>query len=90
MSEVHLSDGDRAWLETRFKAILDKQGDQDTRIGDLQLEVVTLEVGSAHKCAAAIEKHEAGSWSHNPYKAGGFVAALVGIVEGARKIFSGH
>lgn len=85
-----LSEGDRQWLETRFQAILDKQGTQDTTIGDLKLKVLTLEIGSAHKCADAIQKHEAGSWAHSPYKAGGLLVAIFGVVEGVKKIFSGH
>jgi hypothetical protein len=85
-----LSEGDRAWLETRFQAILDKQGKQDTRVGDLELKIVTLDLGSAHKCSDAIQKHEAGSWSHNPYKAGGLLVTIFGIVEGVKKFFGAH
>lgn len=83
-----LSDGDRAWLESRFQAILEKQGTQDTLIGDIKLKVLTLELGSVHKCSEAIEKHEASSWSHNPYKAGGLLVSVLGALEGIKKIFS--
>lgn len=85
-----LSDGDRAWLETRFKSLEDKISGQASSIGDLKIKVNTLEVGGVHKCAEEIQKHEAGSWAHSPYKAGGLLVAIFGVVEGVKKIFSGH
>jgi hypothetical protein len=85
-----LSDGDRTWLETRFKALEDKIVGQATDVGDLKLKVLTLELGSPHRCTEEIKKHEAGSWSHNPYKASGLIAGILGAVEAAKKIFSGH
>lgn len=85
-----LSEGDRTWLETRFKALEDKITGQSADVGDLKLKVLTLELGSVHRCSEAIQKHEAGAWSHNPYKAGGLLVSILGVVEGAKKFFSGH
>lgn len=85
-----LSDGDRAWLETRFKALEDKISGHASDVGELKLQVRTLEVGAVHKCAEEIQKHEASSWAHNHYKAGGLLVTVFGIVEGIKKIFSGH
>lgn len=85
-----LSEGDRAWLETRFKILHDEIRGQATDVGDLKLKVNTLEVGSVHKCAEEITKHEASSWAHSPYKAGGLLVAIFGVVEGVKKFFVGH
>lgn len=85
-----LSDGDRAWLETRFKTLHDEIKGHASSIGDLRLKINTLEIGSAHKCAEEISKHEATSWAHNPYKAAGLIASIVGAYEGVKRIFNGH
>ncbi len=85
-----LSDNDRTWLETRFKNLQDDIRGQASGLSNLREKVIGLELGSVHKCADAIEKHEAGSWAHSPYKAGGLLVAVVGVVEGVKKFFSGH
>lgn len=85
-----LSDGDRAWLETRFKNLTDEIRGHASSIGDLKLKINTLEVGSAHKCAEEIQKHEASSWAHNHIKAGGALVTIFGIVEGVKKFLGGH
>lgn len=85
-----LSDGDRTWLETRFRQISDEIKSHATEVGDLKLKVNTLEVGAVHKCAEEIQKHEASSWAHSPYKAGGLLVAIFGIVESVKKVFFGH
>lgn len=89
MSEGGLTDGDRAWLEVRFSEIRSEVKGQDNKIGDLRIDVNTLKVSSPHKCTEEIAKHEASSWAHNPYKAGGLLGAIFTAVEGAKKFF-GH
>jgi hypothetical protein len=83
MADGGLTDGDRSWLETRFKALEEKIESRDSKVNDMRIDVELLKGG--HKCTEEIQKHEAGSWAHSPYKAGGLIAAVVGIVEGVKK-----
>jgi hypothetical protein len=89
MSDGGLSGGDRAWLESRFRELADVMRGQDSKIGDLRIDVNTLKLNAPHKCTAEIQKHEAGSWAHNPYKASGLMAAVLGVFEAAKRFF-GH
>ncbi len=84
-----MSASDRQWLETRFRELADKIDGKDSKIHKLDVRLNTLEVGSIHRCSEVIERHEAKSWAHNPYKATGMAGGLVAIVEGVRKFF-GH
>jgi hypothetical protein len=89
MPDGGLTDGDRAWMETRFRSLEEKIENRDSKINDMKIDVELLKGSSGHKCTEEIQKHEAGSWAHSPYKASGLIAAVVGIVEGAKKFF-GH
>jgi hypothetical protein len=89
MADGGLTDGDRTWLEARFSELRGEMRGQDTRIGDLRIDVNTLKVGNVHKCSEAIQKHEASSWAHNPYKATGLLGGVLGVFEAAKKFF-GH
>jgi hypothetical protein len=95
-----LSDGDREWLETRFREVRDeaaatrkvleeKIDGKESKITGLRIDVETMKANNPHKCTEEIAKHEASSWSHNPYKAGGLLASIFAVVEGAKKFF-GH
>lgn len=88
MPDAGLTDGDRAWLETRFTELKREIRGQDSKIGDLRIDVNTLKIAAPHKCTEAIERHEARSWSHNPYKASGLLASVVGVVEMVKKFLS--
>lgn len=87
MSDGGLSDGDRSWLESRFRSLEEKMEKRDSAVTDLKIAVGLLKGDSGHQCVEEIKKHEAGSWAHSPYKAGGLIAAIVGVVEGAKKFF---
>jgi hypothetical protein len=89
MPDGGLSDSDRSWLETRFRAIEDKVEKKDSKVQDLEIKLAMLNVGSVHKCSEAIEAHESKSWAHNPYKATGLLAGVIGVLEGVKK-FLGH
>jgi hypothetical protein len=83
-----LTDGDRTWLETRFREIADVCRGQQSQLNDVKIDVNTLKTAAPHRCTEEIAKHEAASWAHNPYKAGGLIASIVGIVEGVKKFIS--
>ena len=82
-----LSDGDRAWMETRFKSLEEKIEKRDASINTIKIDVELLKSSGQHKCIEEIGKHEASSWAHNPYKAGGLIATVLGIFEAAKKFF---
>lgn len=82
-----LTDGDRAWLETKFQAVHTEIREQGSKVHKLDTRMIQLEAGSPHKCDEAIKAHEEGSWSHNPYKATGLFGGILGIVEGVRAFF---
>lgn len=84
-----LSDSDWSRLETRFKALEDKIDGKESKITSLRIDVETMKANSPHKCTEAIERHEAGSWSHNPKKAISLGVMVLGAVEAVRKFF-GH
>jgi hypothetical protein len=84
-----LSDGDRQWLETRFRELTDKIEKKDSKVSSLEIDVTTLKLNAPHKCTEAIERHERGSWAHNPMKASALLGAIVGVYEGVKKFF-GH
>lgn len=57
---------------------------------DIGSEVVKMKLkdaSSTHQCAEEIKKHEESAWSHNPKKAIGIAATLLGLVEGIRGFF---
>lgn len=85
-----LSDSDWQRLETRFKALEDKVDGKESKIHKLDLEINTLKLGSVHRCSDAVQKHEAQSWAHNPYKASGLIAGILGVFESAKKFFGSH
>jgi hypothetical protein len=89
MPDGGLSDADRAWLESRFNGLEAKVEKRDSKVQDLEIKYAMLNVGSAHKCTEAIEAHESKSWAHSPYKAGGLLVSIFGVVEGVKKFF-GH
>lgn len=88
MADAGLTDGDRAWLEARFTELKSEMRGQDSKIGDLRIDVNTLKVAAPHRCTEAIDKHEARSWAHNPYKAGGLIAVVISSVEAVKKFLS--
>ncbi len=89
MADGGLTDGDRNWLEARFSELRSEIKGQENKIGDLRIDVTTLRLGNVHKCSESIQKHEASSWAHNPYKASGLLAGVLGVFEAAKKFF-GH
>jgi hypothetical protein len=89
VSDIGLSDGDRSWLESRFKSLEEKIDGKESKITSLRIDVETMKANNPHRCTEEIAKHEAASWSHNPYKAGGLLASIFAVVEGAKKFF-GH
>lgn len=74
-------------LDRKLKPLHEAIKESGTKVHRLDTAVSLLRAGSPHKCAEEIEKHEAGSWSHNPKKAMGLAAAVLGIVEGVREFF---
>ena len=85
---MSLSEMDWDRLNKRFDALEQKVERRDSAVHKLELEMTTLKVGSVHKCAEAIEKHESSSWAHNPYKATGLLGAAFGVVEAFKKFLS--
>jgi hypothetical protein len=84
-----LSDGDRQWLETRFRELTDKIERKDSKVDAIKIDVELLKGNAPHKCTEEIAKHEAASWSHNPKKAISLGMLVLGGVEAVRKFF-GH
>lgn len=82
-----LSDSDWTRLETRFAELREELKGNESNIHKLDVRVNNLEVGKVHNCAEAIGKHEEKSWAHNPYKATGLVAGVIGAIESLRKFF---
>ena len=82
-----LSDGDRQWLETKFRAVEDSFKEVGSKVHKLDGRVQRLEDGSPHKCEEAVKAHEEGAWSHNPKMAIGLGASIVAIIGGARAFF---
>lgn len=82
-----LSDGDRAWLEDKFSILHKRISEEDSKVHKLDVRTTLLEKGSLNECSAAIAKHVKDSVAHNPVKAVGLIAGIIGLFEAAKKFF---
>ena len=87
MGESKLTHDDWQRLDFKFEAIHQRFTDEGSKLHKLDLRVGSLEQGSSHSCLAAIKAHNDESISHNPIKAIGFWAVVLGAIEIIKKLW---
>lgn len=79
-----LSDQDWQRLDHKFEALHQEIKESGSKVHKIDARLIQLEASSPHKCEEAVQKHEAGAWSHNPKKAITLGASILGLWEGVR------
>ena len=87
MIESKLSYDDWNRLDKKFDAINEKIDGTGSRIHKIDLRVAHLEQGAVSVVSDAMRDHNDGSIMHNPIKAIGFWAVVLGAIEIIKKLW---
>jgi hypothetical protein len=88
---MSLTDGDRLWLEGRFK---DSHGSLSSKLDEIAKEVGGLKISHAvHVASPCADTARHVARYHNPYKTWGLIGTVIASIIGAvelMKAFWGH